>query len=465
MSNGQIRKIIEENGIEFVDLRFSGINGKFHHFTFSSSYFLDSYANGIGFDGSSIIGWKDISKSDMLMIPDLASAFIDPFATNKTLNIICDVKEPENKDFYDNDPRTVAKRAESYLKETGIADLAYFGPEPEFFIFEDVKVKLSPHESSYSLDSYELPFNSNRSYPEMNNAYRCHSKDGYLISTPNDTFHHLRNDMATTLNTVGIEAHLHHHEVSSSQSEIGFKFSTLISSADNVQKFKYVVHNTAASYGKTVTFMPKPIFGENGSGMHVHMSLWKNSKNVFLGKKYAKLSEEALYFIGGIIRHGKALNAFCNPSTNSYKRLVPGYEAPVNLVYSACNRSASIRIPHSTSDSGVRIELRFPDPSSNPYLCFAAILMAGIDGIKNQILPGEAVDENLYKMTEFRLKKIPKLASSLEEALMALDRDRKFLTAGGVFTEGFLNDYISIKMAEYRQVMNYPSPIEFQLYY
>jgi len=465
MNINELKKVIDENKVEFVNLRFSGIDSKFHHFSFSSDYFLEACSHGIGFDGSSIPGWKDISKSDMIMLPDLESCFLDPFAHHKTLNIICDIKEPNSIALYDNDPRAIAKRAEAAIKEFEIADTAYFGPEPEFFIFEDVKFKASPYSSSFSVDSYELPINSDKSYPENNNAYRSLPKGGYLLSNPNDVFYQMRSEMAVTLREIGIEAHLHHHEVSPSQSEIGFKFSTLVNCADNVQKFKYIVHNIAASYGKSVTFMPKPVFGENGSGMHVHVSLWNKGKNLFAGSNYAKLSDDALYFIGGVIKHGKALNAFCNPTTNSYKRLVPGYEAPVNLVYSACNRSASIRIPYASSNNSVRVEFRFPDPTANPYLCFAAILMAGIDGIKNKISPNEPVNENLYKMSEARLKKIPKLASSLEDALINLDKDRSFLLEGGVFTNGFINDYIALKMEEYKKVMNYPTPIEYALYY
>lgn len=465
MTVNLVTKLINDEEIKFVNLRFSGIDGKFHHFTFSSKYFLESCINGAGFDGSSITGWKDISNSDMLMVPDLSTAFIDPFCEAKTLNIICDIKEPNNNNFYDNDPRTIAKRAENFLTDSGMADTAYFGPEPEFFIFEDVKINVSPYSSSYSLDSYEIPPNSNRDYNENNSGYRCYPKSGYLLANPNDSFYHIRSEMTEVLQEVGIEAHLHHHEVSPSQSEIGFKYSTILKSADNIQKFKYIVHNLAAAYGKTVTFMPKPVFGENGSGMHVHMSLWKGGKNIFAGKDYANLSQNALYFIGGVIKHGRAINAFSNPSTNSYKRLVPGYEAPVNLVYSACNRSASIRIPYASSDPARRVEFRFPDPSSNPYLCFAAILMAGIDGIKNKINPGNAVDENLYKMPAAKLRKIPKLCGSLEEAIYALENDRSFLTAGNVFTDAFIDEYIDIKVAEAKKVANYPSPIEFAMYY
>ncbi|MBN8828357.1 MAG: type I glutamate--ammonia ligase [Sphingobacteriia bacterium] len=461
----RIKKIVNENGIELIELRFSNLIGKWHNFTFSKDFLIEILEEGVTFDGSSIPGWKNINNSDMIMKPDLETAFIDPFTSHPTLILICDIYEPEKKEGYERDPRIIAKKAENYLRNTGIADTAYFGPEPEFFIFDDVRFDVKQYNSFFSVNSEELPINSGTVNTRGNSGYRCQPKSGYLLSSPNDIYSELRTEMMSQLKSVGITPNLHHHEVSPSQSEIGFKFGTILEAADNVQKLKYVVHNVANSYGKSVTFMPKPIYGENGSGMHVHQSLWLKDKPLFDGKEYANLSKMALYYMGGIIKHGKALNAFTNPSTNSYKRLVPGYEAPVSLVYSACNRSAAIRIPYTSSAKARRIETRFPDPMSNPYLCFAAMLMAGIDGIINKIEPGEAVEQNLYEMSKEKLKRIPSLAKSLDDALVSLEKDTAFLTKNEVFSEGFIANYIKLKKQEVEKINMLPHPAEFEMYY
>jgi glutamine synthetase len=392
-------------------------------------------------------------------------AELDPFATVPTLVLICDVIDPKTNDGYDRDPRHTAQKAEEYLKSTGIGDVAYFGPEPEFFVFDDVRFQNKPQGAFYEIDSEEGPYNSGRAYDNGNLARRSPVKGSYFDPVPLDSGQDLRSEMVETLREVGVVPLLHHHEVANSQFEIGFKYSTLADTADNIQKFKYVIHNVAQAYGKTATFMPKPIFGDNGSGMHVHQSIWKNGQNLFMGKEYANLSELALYYIGGIIKHAKAINAFSNPSTNSYKRLVPGYEAPVLLAYSSKNRSASIRIPHVTNEKARRIEARFPDPASNPYLTFAALLMAGLDGIKNKIHPGEPKNQDLYHLPEKDLKKIPTVARSLRDAIIALDKDRAFLLAGGVFSNEQIDAYIELKTKESERYEQLPHPVEFEMYY
>lgn len=458
-------KIRNEN-IKFVDFRFSDYNGKWLHISYcSDSVGEEELVKGVAFDGSSVGEWKKINESDMLMIPNLDSAFIDPFATNATLVLICDVIEPTTGLGYDRDPRNTAQKAEEYLKESGIGDAAYFGPEPEFFIFDDVRFNLSSHGNSYAVDSEEAPHNADKIMEGGNLGRRSQMQAAYFDTAPLDAAQDIRCEMSEILRQVGITPILHHHEVANSQSEIGFKYSTLTETGDNVQKLKYVVHNVCEAYGKTATFMPKPIFADNGSGMHVHQSIWKDGKNLFIGNEHAGLSEMALYYIGGIIKHAKAINAFANATTNSYKRLVPGFEAPVLLAYSPKNRSASIRIPNVTNENGRRIETRFPDPASNPYLTFAALLMAGLDGIKNKIHPGEPKNKDLYNLPQKELKKIPSVARSLREALTALDKDRKFLLAGNVFTNEQIDAYISLKTKEVERYEQMPHPLEFEMYY
>jgi glutamine synthetase len=457
---------IKNEGIKFVDFRFSDYAGKWLHISYCADQVSEEeLIKGVAFDGSSVPAWKEINESDMLMIPNLDSAFVDPFATNPTLVLICDVIEPTTGEGYDRDPRNTARKAEKYLKESGIGDVAYFGPEPEFFIFDDVRFENRAYGNSYSIDSEEAPHNSNKVIEGGNLGRRSQIKGAYFDSAPLDAAQDIRCEMSEVLRQVGITPVLHHHEVANSQSEIGFKYSTLALTGDNVQKAKYVIHNVCQAYGKTATFMPKPIYGDNGSGMHVHQSIWKDGKNLFVGKEHAGLSELALYYIGGIIKHAKAINAFSNATTNSYKRLVPGFEAPVLLAYSPKNRSASIRIPNVTNENARRIETRFPDPASNPYLTFAALLMAGLDGIKNKIHPGEPKNKDLYHLPEKELKKIPTVSRSLREALAALDKDREFLLAGGVFTNEQIDAYIELKMKEVERYEQMPHPVEFEMYY
>jgi glutamine synthetase len=382
-----------------------------------------------------------------------------------TLVLICNVIEPKTGEGYDRDPRNTAKLAEQYLQSTGIGDAAYFGPEPEFFVFDNVQYHTKSNGCGYEIDSCEGPYNTGRHYDSGNMGHRSPIKGAYFDVSPLDSGNDIRGEMLEVLREVGIVPVLHHHEVANSQYELGFKFSTLTNTADNIQKFKYVIHNVCDSYGKTATFMPKPIFGDNGSGMHVHQSIWKDGKPLFLGTGEAGLSELAIYYIGGIIKHARAINAFTNPSTNSYKRLVPGYEAPVLLAYSSKNRSASIRIPHVTNEKARRIEARFPDPVANPYLACAAMLMAGLDGIINKIHPGKADNRDLYELSEKELKKIPTVARSLREALAALDKDREFLKKGGVFSDDQIDAYIKLKLKEAERCDQVPHPVEFEMYY
>ncbi len=459
-------KFLKDNEIEFVDFRFTDSKGKWQHTAYHASEIDEAkLAEGIMFDGSSIAGWKDINESDMILQPDARTIFKDPFTAAPTAIIFCDVIEPATGQGYVRDPRSTAKRAEAYLKSTGVADTAYFGPELEFFIFDDVRFDQQMYGSFVSIDSEEGPYNTGTEYPGGNLGHRPGVKGGYFPVQPVDQLNDIRAEMVTTLKEVGVNAQLHHHEVAPSQCELGIAFGTLISSADDVQKYKYVVHNVAASYGKSVTFMPKPIKGDNGSGMHTHQSLWNAAKPLFAGSGYADLSEIALYYIGGIIKHAKTLNAFTNASTNSYKRLVPGYEAPVLLAYSARNRSASIRIPYVASPKGKRIEVRFPDPTANPYFSFAAMLMAGLDGIQNKIHPGEAMDKNLYDLPPEELKEVPTVCGSLREALENLDKNRAFLKKGGVFTDDQIDAYIELKMKEVLDFETTPTPGEFINYY
>jgi glutamine synthetase len=465
-STDTIFEMIKSNNIKFVDFRFSDYGGKWLHISHCASAISEEeLQKGIAFDGSSVPAWKEINESDMILLPQLDTAFIDPFATLPTLVLVCDVIEPKTNDGYSRDPRNTAKKAEEYLKQSGLGDVAYFGPEPEFFVFDDVRFQTGSHKNSYSIDSEEAPHNSYKDIDGGNLARRSQTKGAYFDPTPLDSGQDLRSEIVETLCEVGITPLLHHHEVANAQFEIGFKYSTLTDTADNIQKFKYVIHNVCHSYGKTATFMPKPVFGDNGSGMHVHQSIWKNGQNLFIGNEHANLSELALFYIGGIIKHAKALNAFTNPTTNSYKRLVPGYEAPVLLAYSAKNRSASIRIPHVTNEKARRIEARFPDPASNPYLCCAALLMAGLDGIKNKIHPGEPKNQDLYHSSEKDLKKIPTVARSLRDALSALDKDRAFLLEGGVFTDDQIDAYIELKLKEIERYEQIPHPVEFEMYY
>jgi glutamine synthetase len=425
----------------------------------------EMFADGVMFDASSIGGWKAINESDMVLMPDPASAHMDPFFAASTLVLLCDILDPVTGETYNRDPRGTAKKAEAYVKSLGIGDTVFIGPEAEFFIFDDVKYKNDPYNTGFKLDSNELPSNDDTDYETGNMGHRPRVKGGYFPVPPIDSCQDMRSEMLTVLSEMGVTVEKHHHEVAAAQHELGVKFDTLVANADKMQLFKYVVHQTANAYGKTATFMPKPIFGDNGSGMHVHVSIWKDGKPTFAGNEYAGLSESCLFFIGGVIKHAKALNAFCNPSTNSYKRLVPGYEAPVLLAYSARNRSASCRIPLGNSPKAKRLEVRFPDPTANPYYCFAAILMAGLDGIKNKIHPGQAMDKDLYDLPAKELKKIPTVCGSLREALQSLDKDRAFLKAGDVFSDDQIDSFIELKMQEVMRFEMAPHPIEFDMYY
>ncbi len=465
-NSAELLKFIADQDIQFIDMNFTDLRGKWQHTTEHASAFdKDKIENGIYFDGSSIAGWKAINESDMTIVPDIAKVCMDPFAAQKTIKIFCDVYEPSTGKPYECDPRHVAKSAENFLKKSGLGDTAYFGPEAEFFIFEDVQINVAMNEVGFRVDSVEGPYNSGRVYPDGNMGHRPGPKGGYFPESPVDTLSDIRGEMVTVMQNMGIPVEKHHHEVAPSQCEIGIKFSSLTDSADNIQIYKHVVHNVAHSYGKTATFLPKPIYGDNGSGMHCHQSIWKSGKPTFAGNEYAGLSETALYYIGGIIKHAKALNAFTNPTTNSYKRLVPGYEAPVLLAYSGRNRSASCRIPVGTSPAAKRVEVRFPDPCANPYLAFAAMLMAGIDGIENKIHPGEAIDKNLYELPQNELDAIPNVCGSLREALESLQKDNDFLTRGGVFSQALIDSYIALKMQEVERYETMVHPIEYQMYY
>lgn len=458
--------LIKEHDVKFVDFRFTDSYGVWHHMTFNSAAISeDILQEGTLFDGSSIHGWKAINESDMVLMPDIATATFDPFFANSTLSIICDVLDPATNEPYSRDPRGIAKRAEIYLQSTGIADSVMVGAEPEFFLFSDVTYENGPYHMSFRIDDPELAVNSNTRYNSGNNGYHIERKSGYAPLSPLDASQDLRGEMLTALSSMGVVTEKHHHETASAQHELGIKYTNLSALGDQIQLYKYCVRSVAQSYGKTATFMPKPVFGDNGSGMHVHQSLWKNGKPLFAGDKYADLSQECLYFIGGVIKHAKALNAFANPSTNSYKRLVPGFEAPVLLAYSARNRSAAVRIPWATSPKAKRIEVRFPDPLANPYLCFSAILMAGIDGILNRIDPGSAMDKNLYDLPPRELKKVPTVSTSLREALSSLDKDRGFLRMGGVFTDDAINAFIELKMKEVQTIEQSPHPAEYGLYF
>ena len=462
-----VLKMIKDNDVKFVDFRFTDTRGKEQHVTVPAhTVDADIFKDGKMFDGSSIAGWKGIQESDMILMPDPDTAVMDPFFDEATLILRCDVLEPSTGQGYERDPRSIAKRAEEYMKSTGIADTAYFGPEPEFFILDDVRWGADMSGAFYKVDSEEAEWNSERVFEDGNIGHRPGVKGGYFPVPPVDSLQDLRSAMCLALEEMGITTEVHHHEVATAgQCEIGTRFDTLVKRADANQILKYVVHNVAHAYGKTATFMPKPLVGDNGNGMHVHQSLAKDGQNLFSGDQYGGLSETALYYIGGIIKHAKALNALTNASTNSYKRLVPGFEAPVLLAYSARNRSASIRIPYVASPKARRIEVRFPDSCGNPYFTFAAMLMAGLDGIQNKIDPGEAMDKNLYDLPPEELEGIPTVCSSLEQALAELDADRDFLKAGGVFTDDAIDGYIELKMEEVQRLNMTTHPVEFDMYY
>ncbi|MEO0888573.1 MAG: glutamate--ammonia ligase [Pseudomonadota bacterium] len=467
MSVENVLSLIQENEVKFVDLRFTDTKGKEQHISIPAHQIdADFFEEGKMFDGSSIAGWKGINESDMVMMPDASSAVLDPFTEDATLNIRCDILEPATMQGYDRDPRSIAKRAEDFMRSTGIADTVLIGPEPEFFLFDDVKFATDMSGSFFKIDDVEAAWNTGSDYEEGNKGHRPGVKGGYFPVAPVDSSQDIRSAMCLVMGEMGLVVEAHHHEVATAgQNEIATRFNTLTTKADEIQIYKYVVHNVAHAFGKTATFMPKPLVGDNGSGMHVHQSLAKDGVNLFAGDKYGGLSETALYYIGGIIKHARAINAFANPATNSYKRLVPGFEAPVMLAYSARNRSASIRIPVVPSPKARRIEVRFGDPAANPYLAFAAMLMAGLDGIKNKIHPGEAMDKDLYDLPAEEAAEIPTVAYSLKDALEELDADREFLTAGGVFSDDFIDSYIGLKSQDVEKVNMTTHPLEFELYY
>jgi glutamine synthetase len=461
-----ILKMIKDKDVKFVDLRFTDTKGKMQHVTAEASHISeDVFADGFAFDGSSIAGWKGIEVSDMNLMLDPETAHLDPFFAQTTLAIVCDVVDPVTGEPYERDPRSIAKKAQVYLKQTGVGDVAVFGPEAEFFIFDDVRFTTDPYNTGYKLDSAELPTNTGTEYEMGNLGHRPRTKQGYFPVPPVDSAQDIRSEMLSVMAEMGVTIEKHHHEVASAQHELGVKFGPLVRMADHMQIYKYVAHNVAQAYGKTVTFMPKPVYGDNGSGMHVHQSIWKGDSPVFAGNKYADLSETALYYIGGILKHAKVINAFTNPTTNSYKRLVPGFEAPVLRAYSGRNRSASCRIPVVSSPKAKRVEVRFPDPAANPYLGFAAMLMAGLDGITNKTHPGEPVDKNLYDLPPAELAKIPTVCGSLREALENLDKGRAFLKMGNVFTDDMIDAYIELKMEEVHRFEMAPHPVEFDMYY
>ncbi|RVI58378.1 type I glutamate--ammonia ligase [Sinorhizobium meliloti] len=461
-----VLKLIKDDEVQYVDFRFTDPRGKWHHMTYDSSIVdQGTFADGIMFDGSSIAGWKLTHESDMTLMPDPTTAQMDPFTSASTLTIICDILEPETGEPYNRDSRSIAKRAEAYLQSTGIADKVNVGPESEFFVFDSVEFTFDPYNTSFKLASSELPINDGTHREGGNYGHRIPTKGGYLPVPPLDSGQDMRGMMLAATKAMGVIVEKHHHEVAPAQHELGTTFDTLVRSADATQILKYCVLNVAHSRGKTATFMPKPVFGENGSGMHVHQSLWKDGEPLFAGDKYANLSQEALWYIGGIIKHGRALNALTNPSTNSYKRLVPGYEAPVLLCYSVANRSASCRIPFATSASAKRVEVRFPDSAANPYLAFAAVLMAGLDGILNKIDPGAPMDQDLYDLPQCEQQKNQTACGSLREALASLDEDRAFLKAGGVFDDDFIDSYIELKMEDVTCFERTPHPLEFKMYY
>ena len=467
MSVAKVNKLMKDNEVQFVDMRFTDTIGKEQHVTIPAKVVdADFFKEGKMFDGSSIAGWKTINESDMILMPDPTTAMMDPFMDEPTMIIRCDIVEPDTMQGYERDPRSIARRAEEYLKKTKIGDVAYFGPENEFFVFDDVRWGSDMTGSFCKVDSEEGEWNSEKVYADGNMGHRPGTKGGYFPVPPVDSLQDMRSAMCLAMEDMGLEIEVHHHEVATAgQCEIGVGFNSLVAKADEVQVLKYCVQNVAHAYGKTATFMPKPIVGDNGSGMHVHMSIGKDGKNTFSGNKYGGLSDNALYYIGGVIKHAQALNALANASTNSYKRLVPGFEAPVMLAYSARNRSASIRIPFVTNPKARRIEVRFGDSTANPYLCFAAFMMAGLDGIQNKIHPGDAMDKDLYDLPAEEEAKIPQVCYSLDQALSALDKDRDFLKAGGVFTDDTIDAYIALKMEEVTRMRMTTHPVEFDMYY
>ena len=461
-----IIKLIKEKDIKFVDLRFTDPRGKMQHVTMDASMMdEDAFADGIMFDGSSIAGWKAINESDMTLMPDVDATHIDPFYGQTTLGIFCDILDPGTGEGYSRDPRMTAKNAEAYLQQTGIGDTVMVGPEAEFFIFDDVRFAADPYNTGFKLDSVELPTNTDTEYEMGNLGHRPRTKGGYFPVNPIDSCQDIRSEMLSVMGEMGVAIEKHHHEVGAAQHELGIKFNTLTTIADHLQIYKYAIHNVAHAYGKSATFMPKPVYGDNGTGMHCHQSIWKDGSPLFAGNQYADLSEDCLYYIGGIIKHAKALNALTNPSTNSYKRLVPGFEAPVLLAYSARNRSASCRIPFTSSPKAKRVEIRFPDPTANPYLAFSAMLMAGLDGIQNKIHPGDPMDKDLYELPPEELKDVPTVCASLREALASLEADHEFLTKGNVFTADQIEAYIDLKMDEVIRFEHTPHPVEFDMYY
>lgn len=464
--SAEIKKMIKEQEVQYVDLRFTDLRGKMQHVTMDVSMVDDGFfSDGVMFDGSSIAGWKAINESDMVMMPDDLGAHIDPFYQQTTLAMFCDVLEPGTMQPYNRCPRGIAKRAETYVKSSGAGDIAYFGPEAEFFVFDDVRWSVEPWNTGYSFDSTELPVNTNKPYDGGNMGHRPGPKGGYFPLPPIDSGQDLRGEMLAVMGEIGLQPEKHHHEVAPAQHELGLKFNTLTRMADSMNLYKYIIHQVAASYGKTATFMPKPYYKDNGSGMHVHQSIWKGDKNLFAGDRYADLSETCLFYIGGIIKHARAINAFANSTTNSYKRLVPGYEAPVLLAYSARNRSASCRIPHGTGAKAKRVEVRFPDPAGNMYLTYVALLMAGLDGIEKKIHPGDPLDKNLYDLPPEELKNVPTVCGSLREALAALDGDRDFLKKGGVMSDDMIDAYMELKYEELDRFETHPHPVEFEMYY
>jgi glutamine synthetase len=461
-----VLKAIKDNDVKYVDLRFTDPKGKWQHVTFDAGMVDEEmFADGTMFDGSSIAGWKAINESDMTLMLDPETACMDPFFAESTMSIVCDILEPASGEPYSRDPRGIAKKAEAFMKSTGVGDTIYIGPEAEFFVFDDVRFSADPYNTGFKLDAAELPTNGMTEYEGGNMGHRIKMKAGYFPVPPLDSGQDMRGEMLAAMADMGVTVEKHHHEVASAQHELGMKFDTLVRMGDQMQIYKYCIHNVAQAFGKSATFMPKPVYGDNGSGMHVHQSIWKDGKPIFAGNKYADLSQECLWYIGGIIKHAKAINAFTNPSTNSYKRLVPGFEAPVLLAYSARNRSASCRIPWTTSPKAKRVEVRFPDPMANPYLAFATLVMAGMDGILNKIDPGQAMDKDLYDLPPRELKKIPTVCGSLREALASLDKDRGFLKAGGVFSDDFIDSFIELKMQEVIRFEHTPHPVEFDMYY
>ncbi|MGH1369289.1 MAG: type I glutamate--ammonia ligase [Maritimibacter sp.] len=466
MSNADVLKQIKDEDIAYVDIRFTDPRGKLQHVTVVSDLVDEDFLEeGFMFDGSSIAGWKSIESSDMKLMPDAESAYVDPFYAEKTLCLHCSIVEPDTGEAYDRDPRGTAQKAEAYLKSSGIGDVSYFGPEAEFFLFDDVRYAVSPNKVSYEIDADGAAWNTDAEFEMGNLGHRPGFKGGYFPANPSDDAQDIRGEMLSTMKQLGMKVDKHHHEVATSQHELGLIFGSLTKQADELQKYKYVIHNVAQAYGRSATFMPKPIKGDNGSGMHVNMSIWKDGKPLFAGDKYADLSQEALYFIGGILKHAKTLNAFTNPSTNSYKRLIPGFEAPVLRAYSASNRSGCVRIPWTESPKAKRVEARFPDPAANPYLCFAALMMAGLDGIKNKIDPGPSQDKNLYDLPPEELKDIPTVCGSLREALECLTTDHDFLLEGGVFTKDQIEGYLELKWEEVYHYEHTPHPAEYEMYY